>query len=118
MLKARSDVCLFFDIFSCEAGNGGCLLADFSGEPIGATPTAVSALQLRSKVSMSSVMDLFGSCKTLESTGGQTFCCLLFLFTNLRDDGIDAMLQTQNFDPVRSLDRTPLLQKNHVRREH
>ena len=47
-----------------QDGNGGFpSVAAFSGEPIGAKPSTVSALQLRSKVSMSSVMDLIRSCK-------------------------------------------------------
>ena len=64
VLKARSQVGLFFTVFSCEEGTEGCsLLAEFSGEPVGANPTAVSALQLRSKESTSNVMDLLRSRK-------------------------------------------------------
>ena len=72
VLKAKGEVCLFFYVFSCEAASE----ADFLGEPVGADPTAASAMQLLSKVSMSSVTAL----QTLESTGGQTFCYPLFLF--------------------------------------
>ena len=63
-LKAKGEVRFSFEVFSREAGSEGfSSLANFSCSLVGAKPTAVSALQLRSNVSMSSVMDLIRSCQ-------------------------------------------------------
>ena len=106
-LKATKINLHFFTLFCVAECQGFLVLDCFSSEPSGANSTAASALQLRFKVSMSSVMVLIRSCKLCAD--GQSFSCALILPAS-PNDVTGAVLQPQQLGPVRSLDGAQLLQ--------